>query len=1116
MLGISEHLFWNHVLTKSLLKRLLTQLVLFRGSLYTAQLLDQLKHLGFHYSTQQGISLGIDDLMSSPLRTWLIQDTEQETYLSHHYVQQGYIHVVERLRQLVESWHTASEFLKRDMSTSFHRLNPLNPVHMMAFSGARGNPSQVHQLVGMRGLITDPAGKIIDFPIQNNLREGLSITEYLISCYGARKGVVDTAIRTADAGYLTRRLVQVAQALIIRHVDCYTPHGLQLNALTIPTSNTSLSVTDRLIGRIVAKPVLKHARCLAARNEDLSAQLARRLMQETTTPVSIRSPLLCRAEQAICQMCYGWGAHPSTLVALGEAVGIIAAQSIGEPGTQLTLRTFHTGGVFTGDIAHLIRAPLNGILHFDLPSCQATRNRHGRLAWQCEREVKLHIQGAQTVQIIHLPAGSLIVAGSGHFVAAQQVLAEVRSTTPLKEQVQRAVYAGFSGEVLHIRSVLPRSTSAPKQLSVSHQLHHLLVLAARVLTSLTPKILTTCYRSEDSLTTILPVIVEPHPRTSLSTLMPCIGAFPPLGHTTAEGTVDATTRTFRRDLMVLTHLHHYTLDTITAPRLTGLWAPLWLCNPFASVSETADISGNRWLGVAPRQDEVIPLWHPTHPFARLRATSVSYRPGIGRRLGWMLALQRHASLYRTLCDGLCIGNYVWQDHIYPERPIRQQAGQVMYLGSQACIFRVFQAFLLPINAVVHVPCYHSVGIGNKLMTFLYEQLQTSDIVQGLPQADKLFEGRPTLQVIANLDILWQGYQQLYAELQALSIKDYTLAIHQVALEHTQRRLLEAIQSVYLAQGVRILDRHLEVIIRQMTTQGMVVDLPAAQFLADEEAGKTVLSPNCSFSCRWSEHESLPSRLTVFTPMGLQTIQASLRQALWLPGELVHQHRLEAVNRLLGTTNAMTYRPCLLGISRASLGTQSFLSEASFQYTTRILVQAALEGRIDWLVGLQEQVLFSTMISAGTGWQEWLYTVFHIQRRYVRQVLHQSALWVNAAIYWITGPMVPWCPILAIAHAKQQDTNPESPLEVNCNVIPGNRLSALKRYAFEHSSMAQAHCHLLQQITPLLSTRQVCQSLRPYSMGVRRTSLQRAVRSEDKLNDLLASSARKNTSSFLSQ
>ena len=701
-------------------------------------------------------------------------------------------------------------------------------------------------------------------------------------------------------------------------------------------------------------------------------------------------------------------------------------------------------------------------------------------------------------------------------MAAQQVLAEVRSTTPLKEQVQRAVYAGFSGEVLHIRSVLPRSSSAPKQFSVSHQLHHLLVLAARVLTSLTPKILTTCYRSEDSLTIILPVIVEPRHFTRFSTLMPCVGAFPPLGHTTAEGTVDATTRTCRRDLMVISHLHHYTLNTIMAPRLPWLWAPLLVSNPFTSASETVDILVNRWLGVAPRQDEVIQLWHPTHPFGRLKATSIVYHPGIGLRLGSILALQRHASLYKTLCDGLCLGNYIWQDDMHPDRPIRQQAGQVIYLGSQPCLFRVFQAFLLPINAVVHVPCYHSVGIGNKLMTFLYEQLQTSDIVQGLPQADKLFEGRPTLQVIANLDILWQGYQQLYAELQALSIKDYTLAIHQLALEHTQRRLLEAIQSVYLAQGVRILDRHLEVIIRQMTTQGTVVDLPAAQFLADEEVGQTVLSPNCSLSCRWYEQDSLPARLGVFRPMGLQTIRPSLRQALWLPGELVHQYRLEAVNRLLGTTNVMTYRPCLLGISRASLGTQSFLSEASFQYTTRILVQAALEGRIDWLVGLQEQVLFSTMISAGTGWQEWLYTVFHIQRKYVQQVLHQGALWGSATIYWITGPMVPWCPMLAIAYDKQQDANLGSSLALNPNVLPGNRLSTLKRYALERSSMAQAHCYLSQQITPLLTTRQVCQALRPYSRGLRSTSLQRAIRSEEKLKDLPTFSARKRTSCLLSQ
>lgn len=1025
MLGIREHLFFNHVLTKSLLKHLLTQFVLFRGSLYTAQLLDHLKQIGFHYSTQQGISLGIDDLMSSPLRTWVIQDTEQETQLSDYYVQQGSIHIVERLRQLVESWHTASEFLKRDMSSSFHCLNPLNPVHMMAFSGARGNPSQVHQLVGMRGLITDPAGKIIDFPIENNLREGLSITEYLISCYGARKGVVDTAIRTADAGYLTRRLVQVAQGLVIRHIDCQTPHGLHLSSLTLPTSNMSLSVAERLVGRILAKPVIANIRCLAIRNEDVSAHVARRLLDQATTPIVVRSPVLCEADQSICQMCYGWGGHPSTLVELGEAVGIIAAQSIGEPGTQLTLRTFHTGGVFTGDIAHLIRAPLNGILRFNLQFCQATRNRHGRLAWQCERDLSLHIQGAHTTQVMDLPVGSVIVAGYGHFVAAQQVLAEVRSSlAPLKEQVQRAVYATVSGEGLHIRSVLPCSTSIQNPLSVAHQLHHLLVLSARVLTSPTQGILTTCYHIQDCLDTVLPISAEAQSLTTVITMLHyAVDMTAPFAHVKAHGVVDATSRTFRRDVMVLDRLHHYTLNSKLSIETDLLGIPLWLTYDLTS---GVNFWANRWLGVPLRPQYSGELWHPEDLLPIYNIPQGHHPLDTDQIMSCLLAIHRYDGFYRTLSEQLWLGNYIWQNHTNPDYVTSGQAGQVLYLGIQPTLFRAFQPFLLPINAVVHVACYHGISIGTKMMTLLYEQLQTSDIVQGLPQADKLFEGRPTLDVVTNLDILWRGYQQLYAELQGLSLTEYTFAIAQTTLDQTQRRLLESLQSVYLAQGVRILDRHLEVVIRQMTGQGIVVDLPVAQVLPEEDSGQTAISPNIWPLQRWSQSQSqcepLSAHLCAFTPSSLQIAQASLRQALWLPGELVHQQRLQAIHRLLGVGTTLHYRPCVLGISRASLSTHSFLSEASFQYTTRILIQAALEGRIDWLIGLQEQVLFSTMIEAGTGWFEWLYTVFHTQRRYVGQILNLTSLWANAPPYWITGPMVPWQRSSAVVYSVYQSSD----------------------------------------------------------------------------------------------
>ncbi|XP_028555370.1 uncharacterized protein LOC114580826 [Dendrobium catenatum] len=216
----TDLVFHNKVIDGTAMKRLISRLIDHFGMAYTSHILDQVKALGFQRATATSISLGIDDLLTIPSKGWLVQDAEQQSFLlekNHHY---GNVHVVEKLRQSIEIWYATSEYLRQEMNPNFRMTDPSNPVHLMSFSGARGNASQVHQLVGMRGLMSDPQGQMIDLPIQSNLREGLSLTEYIISCYGARKGVVDTAVRTSDAGYLTRRLVEVVQHILVRRTDC--------------------------------------------------------------------------------------------------------------------------------------------------------------------------------------------------------------------------------------------------------------------------------------------------------------------------------------------------------------------------------------------------------------------------------------------------------------------------------------------------------------------------------------------------------------------------------------------------------------------------------------------------------------------------------------------------------------------------------------------------------------------------------------------------------------------------------------------------------------------------------------------------------------------------------
>ncbi|BDD77239.1 RNA polymerase beta'' subunit (chloroplast) [Marchantia polymorpha subsp. ruderalis] len=437
-------IFYNKVMDRTAIKQLISRLIAHFGITYTTHILDQLKTLGFQQATFGAISLGIDDLLTAPSKSWLIEDAEQYGNLSEKHHNYGSLHAVEKLRQLIETWYATSEYLKQEMNPNFRITDPLNPVHMMSFSGARGSTSQVHQLVGMRGLMSDPQGQIIDLPIQSNFREGLSLTEYIISCYGARKGVVDTAVRTSDAGYLTRRLVEVVQHIVVRKVDCGTLYGINVNNLSEKKKNFQ----QKLIGRVIAENIYIDHRCIAPRNQDIGALLANRLITLKTKQIFLRSPLTCKSMNWICQLCYGWSLSHGNLIEMGEAVGIIAGQSIGEPGTQLTLRTFHTGGVFTGDIAEHVRTPFNGIISFNENFVYPTRTRHGHPAWMCHTNLFLVIKSKNKVHNFNIPPKSLLLVQNNQYVESKQVIAEIRAkTSPFKEKVQKYIYSNLEGEM---------------------------------------------------------------------------------------------------------------------------------------------------------------------------------------------------------------------------------------------------------------------------------------------------------------------------------------------------------------------------------------------------------------------------------------------------------------------------------------------------------------------------------------------------------------------------------------------------------------------------------------------------------------------------------------------
>ncbi|KAJ8422290.1 hypothetical protein Cgig2_028251 [Carnegiea gigantea] len=321
------------------------------------------------------------------------------------------------------------------MNPNFRITDPYNPVHIMSFSGARGNVYQVHQFVGMRGFMLDPQGEMILIPIQSNLREGLSLTEYIISCYGARKGVIDTAMLDTSRVGLSK-------------IDCDTLRGISIS----PRNDMMLEkiLMQTLIGHVLADDIYMGSRCVATRNQDIGVGLVNRFITFQPQPISIRTPFTCRSTSWICRLCYGWSPTHGDLVELGEAVGIIAGQSIGEPGTQVTLKTFHTSGVFTGRTAEHVRAPSNGKIKFNEDLVHPTSTHYGPPAFLYYIGLYVTIESEDILHNVNIPPKSCLLVQNNQSVESEQVIAEIHagaSTLNLKEWVQKHIDSDSEGEM---------------------------------------------------------------------------------------------------------------------------------------------------------------------------------------------------------------------------------------------------------------------------------------------------------------------------------------------------------------------------------------------------------------------------------------------------------------------------------------------------------------------------------------------------------------------------------------------------------------------------------------------------------------------------------------------
>jgi DNA-directed RNA polymerase subunit beta' len=338
----------NEIANKKVLGNIVAKAYRELGYAKTASLLDGLKKLGYSYATKAGITIGITDITIPEEKKVIIGIVEKNVELVEQQYRRGLITEDERYQKVIVMWTEATEKVTEALLKTLDRFNP---VYMMANSGARGNIQQIRQLAGMRGLMADPSGRIIDLPIKANFREGLTVLEYFISTHGARKGLADTALRTADSGYLTRRLVDVAQDVIVREDDCGTSNGIDVEEVK-DGKETIEKLEDRIIGRAAVDDIVhpNTGEIIVRENEEITESMAEKAMVAGITMVKIRSVLTCKTRYGVCKKCYGRNLATGRKVDIGEAVGIIAAQSIGEPGTQLTMRTFHTGGVAGDDI----------------------------------------------------------------------------------------------------------------------------------------------------------------------------------------------------------------------------------------------------------------------------------------------------------------------------------------------------------------------------------------------------------------------------------------------------------------------------------------------------------------------------------------------------------------------------------------------------------------------------------------------------------------------------------------------------------------------------------------------------------------------------------------------
>ncbi|MDC0936394.1 DNA-directed RNA polymerase subunit beta' [Pirellulales bacterium] len=421
--------YYNAPLRSADLAGVISDCYEFLGRRQTIELLDDMNQLGFRQSTLSGLSFGTDDLITPDTKGKIIAEAEKQVMKFNKLFQRGVITELERYNSVLDAWTHAREQITAEMMTGlendYRQDGYVNPIFLMAHSGARGGVEQMRQLGGMRGLMAKPSGKIIETPIKANFREGLTVLEYFSSTHGARKGLADTALKTADSGYLTRKLADVAQNVVVTRDDCGTTQGIS-KGIIYRGEKVEVSLADSIRGRVsrvnIVNPITDEV--IVAENAMITADIARKIEELGLEKIQVRSPMTCDAALGVCRRCYGMDLSTGAMVEEGMAVGIIAAQSIGEPGTQLTMRTFHIGGVATGNVENSdIKAKKGGIVKTARLTF-VTNEAGQQVVLSRNGEIALVDEKGREVEKYEVPTGAILKAGENESIGAGEVICE--------------------------------------------------------------------------------------------------------------------------------------------------------------------------------------------------------------------------------------------------------------------------------------------------------------------------------------------------------------------------------------------------------------------------------------------------------------------------------------------------------------------------------------------------------------------------------------------------------------------------------------------------------------------------------------------------------------------